>query len=190
MKNIEEFLLTSNVTVGQLREWMKLKNEPAKKEIIDLIYHRFYERYIKHVKDVKSGFLKMAVSSLMIETLESFKQGIGDTTGKGKTIFKLFFESEKVNFPKFEELSDEFYGSIRCGILHQAETTKGWRVLLKGDLLDINERAINAELFMESLEKSLDNYIADLGSKNMDDPIWIHALFKLEDICKNCSVPK
>src|ERR1700748_2006811 len=106
MKKVEDFLLTSKVTVGELRTWMNLKDEESKERIIDFIYHRFNERYIRHVKPVKSGFLKMAVSSLMIETLESFKQGIDDTTGQGKHIFKCFFESEKANFSKFENISD------------------------------------------------------------------------------------
>lgn len=186
MKNVEEFLLTSNVTVGELREWIGLKDEPSKGKIINLIYHRFYERYIKHVKDIRSGFLKMAVASLMIETIESFKQGIDDTTGRSKLMFKCFFESEHVNFPGFEDISDEFYGCIRCGILHQAETTKAWRILLSGNLLDIEQKAINADLFMKALEKSLNNYIADLTSKNWQDTLWTNAILKLEDICDNC----
>ena len=166
---------------------MSKKDEKSKKKIIDFIYHRFHERYIKHVKPTKSGFLKMAISCLMIETFESFKRGKKDTAGKSEKMFKSFFESEKDNFPNFFDLSHEFYANIRCGILHQAETTNAWRILTKGDLLDEDNKAINAKFFLEALEKSLDKYITELGSKGWDDRLWTNALLKLKNICNNCN---
>ena len=102
-------------------------------------------------------------------------------------MFKCFFESEKENFPHFEKMPHEFYVHIRCGILHQAETTNAWRILLRGNLLDMDGKAINALRFVESLEKSLDKYIMDLSSKNWDDILWVNALLKLEYICENCN---
>lgn len=186
MKNVDDFLLTSKVTVGQLRSWVNLKDEKSKKKIVTLIRHRFHERYINHVKTINSGFLKMAISCLMIETFESFKKGKKNTSGKSEKMFKSFFTSEKENFPGFKDISHEFYIHIRCGILHQAETTDAWRILLKGNLLEIGDKAINAKSFVESLEKSLNKYIADLGSKEWEDVLWTNALLKLDDICENC----
>lgn len=56
-----------------------LKNSDSKERIINLIDHRFQNRYIKHVKEIESGFLKMAIACLMIKALESFKKGENDT---------------------------------------------------------------------------------------------------------------
>ena len=190
MKNINDYLLTTNVKVGDLRKWMKEKNDYSKNKIIDLIYHRFYNRYVKHLRTIDSGFLKMAVSCLMIETLESFRQGKKDTKdrGAGLQMFKYFFETEQKLFPEFKDIYVDFYYNIRCGILHQAETTNAWRILRRDVLIDKTNKTINSNKFVASLEKSLDNYVEDLKSNDFKSQIWKNALLKLDDICENCKV--
>ena len=79
MKDINDFLLTGKTTVGQARKWMAEKDANAKANLIELIHHRFYSRYVKHVLTIESGFLQMAISCLTIETLESFVQGKENT---------------------------------------------------------------------------------------------------------------
>jgi hypothetical protein len=192
MSNVNEFLLTENVTVGQAKQWMKEKDENAKGNLVKLIHHRFYNRYVKHLKDINSGFLKMAVSCLMIETLESFRQGKKDTKGKGvgQQMFYDFFKTEEKLFPGFKDISADFYSSIRCGILHQAETTNGWRVLRKEDLLDKKNRTINASKFVKVLEKSLDNYVEGLKGSDFNSSLWKNALLKIEDVCENCKITR
>ena len=188
MKDIKDYKLTDSVTVGQLRTWLAKKDDSAKQKTIELIDHRFTNRYIKHLKEINSGFLKMAISCLTIETLESFKQGKKNTKGKGADMFKHFFKTEKTNFPGFAEIHDDFYENIRCGILHQAETTNAWRILLVGPLLNESDKAINAKKFEEALGKSLNDYINKLKIEDWSSDLWKHAIVKLEDICDNCSV--
>lgn len=193
MKNIDDFLLTQNVTVQQARQWVIDKDENAKNSLVDLIHHRFYNRYVKHIKEIDSGFLKMAVSCLMIETLESFRQGKKDTKGKGVGLkmFKDFFNYEEKIFPGFKEIASEFYSSIRCGILHQAETTNAWRILRDDSIiLDKTNRTVNAVRFVEALDKSLDNYVSSLKESDFNSAIWKHAIFKIEDVCENCKVKR
>ena len=55
------------------------------------------------------------------------------------------------------------------------------------ELLNSNEKAINARLFVESLEKSFEKYIANLQSKDWEDKLWQHAIKKLKNICDNCN---
>ena len=69
MKDFSNYKLTDNVTVGQLQSWMADKSDSSKGHIIELIEHRFENRYLKHVKSIDSGFLMMAVSCLLIETI-------------------------------------------------------------------------------------------------------------------------
>jgi len=189
MKNIDDFLLTNDVKVGELKKWLHDKDDASKEKIIKLIYHRFTNRYVKHLKKIDSGFLKMAVSCLMIETIESFKQGKKDTKGRGvgQKMFEDFFKTEEIYFPGFKDIHSEFYSSIRCGILHQAETTKAWRILKKDALLDKTNKTINATKFVSSLEKSLDKYIQDLKTQDFNSQIWKNAILKLDDICDNCN---
>lgn len=190
MKNVNDFLLTKTVTVGQLRTWIATKDAVSKDSIIQLIEHRFKNRYLKHLHTIDSGFLKMAICCLMIETLESFKQGVESTEGKGigKKMFKDFFNSEKVAFPGFCDIYRSFYSNIRCGILHQAETKKAWRILGSGLILDKTERTINARAFVIALENSLENYLNDLRTNTFGSQIWNFAITKLENICDNCSL--
>lgn len=188
-RNINDFLLTDNLTVGQARQWMTKKDNGAKNNLVKLIHHRFYNRYIKHLHKLDSGFLKMAVSCLTIETLESFRQGKKDTKGKGvgQKMFEDFFEIEQKLFPGFKDIAADFYSSIRCGILHQAETTNAWRILRKDDLLDKKNKTINATKFVKALEKALDNYVDSLKTSGFTTTIWKNALFKIEDVCENCN---
>jgi hypothetical protein len=189
MKKADEFLLTSNLTVGELQKMMIMKDEKSKCDIVEFIRHRFDERYLKHIKSIESGFLIMAISCLMIETFESFKQGKNDTKKGSREMFKNFFETENKNFPGFSDsyIIKEYYDNVRCGILHQAETTNGWRILLKGSLLVRDQKTINAKLFIDSLRKSLNEYIKNLSEKDWNDLLWINALKKLSFICDNCN---
>jgi hypothetical protein len=190
MKKIDDFLLTEKVTVGQARDWMKKRDQEAKAKLIELLYHRFNNRYIKHLHSIDSGFLKMAISCLTIETLESFRQGKRNTKGRGvgQQMFTDFFTLEESLFPGFKNIAPDFYENIRCGILHQAETTNAWRILRTGDLLNKTTKAINSKKFVKALEKSLDNYIDALQTNDFTSTIWKNALFKLEDVCENCNV--
>lgn len=188
MKDISEYLLTGETTVGELLEWISKKDDVSKEKIIEFIDHRFTNRYLKHLVKINSGFLKMAVCCLTIETLECFKQGRENTKerGAGIQMFRDFFTSEKLNFPNFEIIADNFYYHIRCGILHQAETTDAWRIRRDGELLNVNERCVNSNKFVRALQKSLKNYINQLRAENFDSKLWKNAIIKLEDICKNC----
>lgn len=190
MKNIDDFKLTGNITVKEAREWIASKDESSKSNLIRLIDHRFTNRYLKHLDPTinDSGFFKMAICCLMIETMESFKQGEKNTKGKSKQMFIDFFETEEAFFPEFKDVSIDFYNNIRCGILHQAETTNAWRILRAGSLLNKSERTINANKFVKALKSSLENYINNLKENNINDTegIWPKAILKINDICNNC----
>lgn len=185
--DISKYKLTNTITVGQLRTWMDRKSDHSKTEIVKLIGHRFENRYLKHVKSIDSGFLIMAVCCFVIETLQSFREGEPDTEGIGKRMFKNFFKGDEEFFPGFHEISKDFYRSIRCGILHQSETTNAWRVLRKGKLIDKTEFSINADLFLKALDKSINKYLGELTHSDFDSKIWENAFIKLTDICDNCN---
>lgn len=186
MKNISKYKLTSKTTVEQLITWIDEKSDRSKTEIIRLISHRFQNRYLIHIKNIDSGFLIMAISCLMIETLQSFKEGKPDTSRIGKKIFKNFFKSEQNNFPGFYEISNEFYKDIRCGILHQSETTNAWRVLRTGSIIDKIDFSINAKEFLIAFDKSVKSYLDELTNSDFESQIWKNAIIKLKNICKNC----
>lgn len=188
MKNFIDHKLTSTVTVGQLQTWLTTKNETSKKQIINFINHRLTERYLKHLdkKNIKSGFLKMAIACLLIETFQSFKQGKKDNKQKSRKAFLNFFKTENDKFPVSENIANEFFDYIRCGILHQAETRNGWRILLEGKIINKDEKTINADLFLNALGGSINRYVTRLENSDWSELIWINAIKKLNYICDNC----
>ena len=82
-REIGKVKLSERVTVA---EYLKLEKNKDQKGIAKFIQDRFTERYIEPLRGCNThGFSIMAVSCLMIEALESFRQGWPDTDGKGKS---------------------------------------------------------------------------------------------------------
>lgn len=185
-----------------------ISDSKYKEELSDFIYKRLFYRYInpflyksekKIQKDKslklydeflilhKNGFSMMANSCLLIETIESFYRGWSNTSGKSETAFLKFFGRDK-NFILFasNDLATSFYKNIRCGILHQAETTGGWSITRNSrKLLDEENKIIDSTLFLETLNLSLINYKTELIKSDWNDLIWKNARNKLKSIIKN-----
>lgn len=177
------------VTVREIRARLKADDEPAKDYIINFIDHRIRGRYLNPLNQIprehKSGFLMMATGCLLIETLQSFQLGLNDTKRESKLIFHGFFTKEESRFPGFTKF--DFFRHIRCAILHQTETTGGYRILRKGPLFDTDLKAINADSFMRKIEQCLDAYIAELKASNNTAIVWTNAKKKIGHICDNCT---
>jgi hypothetical protein len=179
------------MTVGGLLDFIDNSDEESRTRIAGFIGHRLEGRYIRpqlHVSPgYRSGFSMMASACLLIEALQSFYEGADKTPAKwGSRYFANFFQRERVVFPCVENKKDDFYIHVRCGILHQAETTGGYRVLLKGPLFDPAGSAYNAEVFLSTLQCSVRNYVAALRTSTKSSAIWKSAVNKLHFICLNC----
>ena len=173
--------LSASMTVAQYRV---LEQAGDRKALGTFILERFDERYFKPVENSpsKHGFASLAVGCLVIETLESFYQGRVDTRGMSNRMFRGFFRRD-TPLKVFAGGDDWFFNSIRCGILHQAETRDGWRVLRSGPLLDSTARTINASLFLRELSKVVVAYAKQL---EIDDTCWMNFQKKMKAICNNC----
>lgn len=178
--------LSENINSQELSD---LINNSQKEKIADFIYDRFYERYIRPIESLdkkdKNGFSIMAVSCLMIESLISFKNGWEDTKNKSEKAFRLFLTTEP-EFVAFKELSKPFYANVRCGILHQSETTSGWKIKRKGEIYNSETKTINATLFLKALKRTLENYRNSLKNSEWDSSDWDNLRRKLRMIIQNC----
>ncbi|MGH9874605.1 MAG: hypothetical protein ACRD9S_19280 [Pyrinomonadaceae bacterium] len=159
--------------------------------LVEFIKGRFTERYITPLKAVPksqaNGFSTMAICCLMIEALESFRQGWEDTDRKGALPFCCFFSAND-NFAAFRTLSVDFYRQVRCGILHQGETTKGWRIKRwKHPLLDPTTKTINADKFHLELAISLEQYCDALSTCPWGSDLWVKFERKMRKVLKNCN---
>ena len=125
----------------------------------------------------------------MIEALESFWQGWPNTNRRSRAAFRSFFQrcsNQGLELGMFSNLADDFYNGVRCGILHQAETTNGWRIRRKGSLFEPTTKTINATLFHDELEKALGRYVETLKQSDWESEIWRNLRKKMDAVLKNC----
>lgn len=187
MSNDDPILCWTTKTKRSDVENMIKKNDQT--GLSDFIKVRFNERYIRPLegtdKHEKHGFCIMAISCLMIEALQSFRRGWKKTTGLGELAFCSFFQDNDY-FREFSSYGCGFYRNVRCGILHQAETTGGWTIRRKGRLFDSHNKRINATEFHKRLQAYLDDYCIKLQQANQNDYLWENCKKKLWAICKNC----
>jgi hypothetical protein len=171
------------VTVARYKE---LEQNDERQELAQFVRERFNERYFHPIASTpmkdKHGFTIMAVCCLVIEALESYYQGKGDTKGQSRAMFESFFKRD-TPLEVFAGDSDWFYKDIRCGILHQSEARSGWHILRSGPLLDKPTKRINATRFFRELRKAVDSYASQLQH---DDNLWTLFKKKMNAVCDNC----
>jgi len=148
-----------NVTTD---DYLTYVNNQDKDAIANFIYYRLYIRYInpfqyndkRFINKYKNGFSIMANCCLLIETLQSFKNGWEDSKGKSKNAFKQFFKQEQ-DFIDFRNIAEDFHTNVRCGILHQGETKGGWKIKRGGLLYDSTHYTILLKNRIPSIAKIL-----------------------------------
>lgn len=148
---------------------------------IDIMDRRIRERFIEPADklielednispiDKKYGFAILALDCLLCETIQAFYEGIGDSTGKSKKLFKEFLKS-RVEFREFfktEQEREDFYKNFRCGILHQAQTSSDTKIWSVGTLIRKSGRfvIVNRQEFHKKIKSELEIYINELKSK-------------------------
>jgi hypothetical protein len=189
----------NDITVRQVEEWLAQSN---RNELSSFFYHRFYGRFLRPLdfqndeynKKYKSGFAIMVNSCLLIETFVSFMEPeFLDTNYKSERCFGYFFNvnpffnqfaKNSLDISAYKDIETklknkgipkDFYNNVRCGLLHNAETRNGWKIVRSGNLFDESTKKINADLFMENLKKVLEQYSNKLLVSDFDnDKIWIN----------------
>lgn len=182
--------LSSQVTVAK---YHRLERNQDRDGIARFIYERFSERYVEPLRcaprEKRHGFCTMAISCLMIEALESFWNGWPHTKTCSKKAFGSFFRrcaEEDSDLGVFANHADDFFSSVRCSILHQAETTNGWRIHRKGDLFDPATRTINATKFHKKMGEALQRYCRTLKGSDWNSEVWVNLRRKMRALIENC----
>jgi hypothetical protein len=177
-----------HVTVADYHAWVA-EGEQGKSKIADLFWQRLSERYVQPMQRLemieKNGFAVMALSCLSIEAFETFYQGWPSSKDKSKAAFLSFFARE----PRFIALrshAEDFYNCVRCGILHQGETAKGWTIRLLGPLFDGANLRINADCFQKTLLETISDYRDSLKREPLTADVWRNFRTKMNATIKNC----
>lgn len=173
----------------RISDYKKAEREKDRKKLSSFVRQRFSERYVEPLKAVplkkKNGFAVMAACCLLIEALEAFRQGWEDTKNKSRQAFCFFIDAN----PELGALrgnAQAFYQHVRCGILHQGETTGGWLIRRKGPLFDPAKLAINATKFLLAMEKCLNRYFESLRKAGWDADVWNKFRKKMKAVVVNC----
>lgn len=152
---------------------------------------RFTERYLKPAfpESGRNGFTIMAVCCLMIESLEVFRNGPhAMKLKKDHEAFQGFF-AHHVGFEALVPLARDFYGHVRCGILHNAQTTGSWRIRRdRSPLFDSTTLTIEAERFHSAVSAALTRYCQDLEAAPWDAPLWVNFRETMDSMCSTSGV--
>jgi len=179
-----------HVTVGDYIAW-KSEGETGRDKLATFVRERLRERYIDPVEalgpEQRNGFAIMALSCLLMETLESFYQGWTKSPDSARA-FCCFFDRQR-RFDEFRGYSTDFYRNVRCGILHQGETTGRWSITRKnGDpLFDPAGPRVHATKFHKRLSECVDEYSEQLASKSITDELWKKFFKKMDATVRSVS---
>ena len=89
-------------------------------------------------------------------------------------------------FDEIRGLSQEFYTHVRCGIMHQGETTGGWHIRRDLSILfDKSTRTLDATIFLKKMKESLCDYCNIIQKEPWDSERWRKFRKKRKAICNN-----
>ncbi len=190
--------LGSNDDFGNPKDW-----ETATQIFEDRIKGRFIDaiKILKNNDDKRKthrfGFAIMSLICLLIETLAQFYEGITKSNQvSNKQLYTTFLTNKSFVFRHYfqnEDNAKKFYGTVRCGLLHHAET--GESTLIRYNKpghpnLPFEERdgglVIYWPIFYELLEREIETYKGKLRQPQNDNDITLRKNFrkKMNDICR------
>lgn len=136
-----------------------------------IVWDRLEGRFLRFadswLQDPFSGFVILAIDSLLAETIQQFRLGATDGRGKSKRFITQFLCGSRFQ-PSFDENARiRFYEDIRCGLLHQAEAKEMWLVR-RGQKTMLQQVAgakgyiIDIQRFHAAVSLSLEDYCQDI----------------------------
>ena len=142
------------------------------------------------------GFSILAIQCTLIEFLEATFRGLtyrylrrGEACGafeysRSSEVFADFLCTRAPFASRFDRpLAEEFYRSVRCGLLHEAQTKGGWRVWgcsEDGRIVDPGGRIV----FRDDVQEGLEACIAEYGRQLFVDVALQEAFVrKFDSLC-------
>lgn len=174
-------------------DWSRLRCSEQEdwSEAAEILKDRLDGRFLRYVgnclRSPHSGFIVLSIDSLLVETLQQFREGVIDGHGKSKKLVTAFLEGRRFQ-PEFDKTArDAYYSDIRCGLLHQAEAKKMW-LIRRGEpqmlhsLPGGNGYIIDVRLFHQAVRSSFGDYLREIvrpENEKLRDNLWT----KMNHIC-------
>lgn len=174
-------------------DWQALDpdNPAAWKIACAMVNDRLDGRFLRYasncLRSPNSGFVVLAIDSLLLETIQQFREGITDGRGQSKRLVRDFLRGNRFQ-PEFDEAARlAYYEDIRCGLLHQAEARRMWLVRrdqnsLLTPLPNGDGYIIDVRIFHHRVKMSLDDYLHDIltyANADLRQNLWR----KMDHIC-------
>lgn len=186
-------------------------NSADKTSLTAFLTKRYEERFFEPIQRLRSspghfhgyGFAIMALCSLLVESLQCYREGLptthdGEYRGlaafsppaaydvaaaerrNGLEAFRSFFALPQ-NRALFPDVDGElFYRAIRNGILHQAQTKSGWRIRTgQAKLWNSVDKIVDRDKFADAISSAFKKYIEELEAADWDEQIWTKARRKI-----------
>lgn len=170
----------------------------------DYFRPRLTLRYLDPIKALQDngtyqgeGFSIAALQCTLIEFLESCRRGLKyrylrngeklapNEYASSKDIFVTFLRDRDPFSNTFDESSAvDFYASVRCGLLHEAQTKNGWKIRAKGPdciVANVNDRIVYRDNFQAALLSYVESYKSALL---LDTTLQAAFLRKFDSLCE------
>ncbi len=172
----------------------------------DYFLGRLEDRYLKPIKTLQDhghwqgeGFSIVAIQCSLLEFLESTAQGKnyhylkkGETLGvheyaSSKDIFVQFLCERQPFMSVFAQapgLAEDFYASVRCGLVHEARTKNGW-LIHAGTSAPVLVDEPGRILYRDKFQAALLQFIAEYAQALPSDPALQEAFIrKFDALCQ------
>lgn len=162
---------------------------------VEMLRDRIDGRFLDHARNClqseTSGFVVLAIDSMLIEALEQFRRGIVDGRNRSRELIRTFLAGPRFQPHFYPVAANAFYEDIRCGLLHQAEARRLWLIRRSQTELFVTRGETEAEVgyivdvvqFHEALEGAFDDYLNELvdpDHEQLRENLWS----KMNHICR------
>lgn len=168
----------------------------------DFFSERLKLRYFEPIQVLQAngaqrgeGFSIVAIQCSLIEFLESTAQGTnyryvrgGQQLGQfeyssSRDIFVSFLTTRSPFATTFNAATaEDFYASVRCGLLHEARTKNGWRIWADGSAVADTHQKI---VFRNNFQDALLTYLAEYAQRlPLDASLQEAFVRKLDYLCQ------
>ena len=189
--------LASGFTVGRYHEIkpsLLAQDDASWEEVIAAVVRRIEERYLAPIRDLerhdamplsqrptRAGFAIVALDCLLIDTIQSFREGRHETA---ETSPSRSFE-DFLSAPAFSDFKSRdrgsFFQNVRNALLHNGETRSDWKIRIGTRGMVTRQgstRLLNRKLFHAAVLAEWENFCARLVSR--DKPTRVAFLQRLD----------
>jgi hypothetical protein len=156
-----------------------------------IVKDRLDGRFLRYagncLRSPHSGFVVLSIDSLLLETLQQFREGVTNGHGKSELMVTRFLSGKRFQ-PDFHKSAREaYYTDIRCGLLHQAEAKRMW-LIRRGETALLHESPdgqgyiIDVRMFHGAVRASMNDYLRELRRPQHEE-LRANLWTKMNHIC-------